>query len=360
MLSVQAQNPPHPRAPPLRRPMTVHSKPKPTNIKELESNPLIIDELMQIRCQLTGDQPIFSYPSPGINYVDYTPRQLDIFAFRAAQEYAVHIPPRSSSDKKPSVVALLGPSNLDYLIALLALSKLGHTVLFLSTRISKEAYLSLLKATESTNLVIHDSFKDMAEKLKAERLDLKVNGFVSQPAYNYPLGAAVNTRMSQNLDLQKESKHIAWIIHSSGSTGLPKPIYQTQAAAVMNYATNMNMNGFVTLPLYHAHGLSSVFRAIHSGKQIHLYNASLPLAKSYIMDIMRVHKFEIFYGVPYVLKLLAESQEGIELLAACKIVMFGGSACPDSLGDRLVENGVNLVSHYGTYVYLWMSLAFQC
>jgi thioester reductase-like protein len=126
-------------------------------------------------------------------------------------------------------------------------------------------------------------------------------------------------------------------------------IFQTHSAAVNNYATNMGMRGFITLPLYHAHGIGSFFRAIHSGKQIHLYNAALPLAKQHIMDIMRVNQFEIFYGVPYALKLLAESEEGIALLAACKIVMFGGSACPDSLGDKLVENGVNLVSHYGTY-----------
>lgn len=63
---------------------------------------------------------------------------------------------------------------------------------------------------------------------------------------------------------------------------------------------------------------------------------------------MQNHEFEIFYGVPYALKLLGESEEGIACLVKMKVVMFGGSACPDSLGDRLVDAGVNLVSHYGT------------
>lgn len=58
--------------------------------------------------------------------------------------------------------------------------------------------------------------------------------------------------------------------------------------------------------------------------------------------------FEIFYGVPYALKLLSETQDGLELLQKLKIVMFGGSSCPDALGDKLVENGVPVVSHYGT------------
>jgi acyl-CoA synthetase (AMP-forming)/AMP-acid ligase II len=338
-------------SPPPIKSFSLSSPAKSTNINSLDSKPLTVDELMRLRCQLTPDQAIVSYPSSGINYVDYTPRQLDVFAYRAAEQYALRIPQRKSSDEKPLVIGLLGPSNLDYLITFLALSKLGHTVLFLSTRISKEAYLSLLNATDSRNLVIHSSFRDMATKLQGDLSSLRVDELVGEQTYHYALGSAgIDTRMSQDFNLETESKHIAWIIHSSGSTGLPKPILQTHKAAVNNYATNMDMRGFITLPLYHAHGLSSFFRAISSGKQIHLYNASLPLAKQHIIDIMRNNRFEIFYGVPYALKLLAESTEGIELLASCKIVMFGGSSCPDSLGDKLVENGVNLVSHFGTYV----------
>jgi long-subunit acyl-CoA synthetase (AMP-forming) len=46
--------------------------------------------------------------------------------------------------------------------------------------------------------------------------------------------------------------------------------------------------------------------------------------------------------------LLGESEAGIRLLQAFKIVTYGGAACPDELGDRLVrEHGVKLVGHYG-------------
>lgn len=62
---------------------------------------------------------------------------------------------------------------------------------------------------------------------------------------------------------------------------------------------------------------------------------------------MTDNQFDIFYGVPYALKLLAESSHGLAVLRNLKIVMYGGSACPDELGNLLVKNGVNLVSHYG-------------
>jgi acyl-CoA synthetase (AMP-forming)/AMP-acid ligase II len=132
-----------------------------------------------------------------------------------------------------------------------------------------------------------------------------------------------------------------------GSTGLPKPIYQPQKKALANYAISMEMKAFITLPLYHNHGICNFFRAIYSNKSIHIYNADLPLTQSYLTTILRKHNFEIFYGVPYALKLLAETDEGIELLRQLKIVMYGGSACPDTLGDLLVEQGINLVGHYG-------------
>lgn len=134
---------------------------------------------------------------------------------------------------------------------------------------------------------------------------------------------------------------------NAGSTGFPKPIYQHQGAALRNYSGNMNMRAFITLPLYHNHGICNLYRSIWSKKSIHLYNADLPLTCDYLNKILRAHQFEIFYGVPYALKLLAESEEGLDLLAKLKMVMYGGSACPDGLGDTLVEHGVNLVSHYG-------------
>lgn len=79
-----------------------------------------------------------------------------------------------------------------------------------------------------------------------------------------------------------------------------------------------------------------------------MYNATLPLTQQYLLRTMKNNDFQIFYGVPYALKVLGETQEGIEALAKLEVVMFGGSACPDALGKKLVDNGVNLISHYGT------------
>ena len=56
---------------------------------------------------------------------------------------------------------------------------------------------------------------------------------------------------------------------------------------------------------------------------------------------------EIVWTVPYVLKLLAEKREGIEVLKKCKVVSCSGSRCPDELGDLLVNEGVRFGSAFG-------------
>ncbi|KAL4810893.1 hypothetical protein BDV18DRAFT_149974 [Aspergillus unguis] len=314
-----------------------------------QAEPLTVDELVRQRASLGPAQPVVYYPRTGIEYSEFPLQQLDIFAYRVAKILAKRIPPRKTSSEAPTVVALLGPSDLNYLVLLLAVTKLGHAGLLLSTRISVEAHVSLIERTNAQHIFVHESLKDTAGKVHERVPTLQVHDIPKEETYDYAIPSEpINTNLVSHLDPQTETTHLAWIIHSSGSTGLPKPIFQTQRAAVKNYAGNMNMRGFITLPLYHNHGICCLFRTIYSCKTLHLFNPNLPLTSKYLVEIMRSYPFEIFYGVPYALKLLAESEDGIRALAGLKAVMFGGSPCPDSLGDLLVRNGVNLIAHYGS------------
>jgi hypothetical protein len=94
----------------------------------------------------------------------------------------------------------------------------------------------------------------------------------------------------------------------------------------------------------------SLFREIITSQPIYFYNASLPLTKDSLIQILGSHEFELFSAVPYALKVLSESTKGIELLKRCKMVTFAGSPCLDTLGDMLVDNGINLVSRYEMHV----------
>ena len=244
-------------------------------------------------------------------------------------------------------MAILAPSNLDYIVTICALSRLGFGIFLLSNRLAPEAFKHLLAQSGCNQIVFGP---ELAKQFASIQQILPVTCFQmpEKSAYDLPSPSGPPLPKLQISPAVAKAR-IAIIIHSSGSTGFPKPIYQTHSACLANYSSGGGTpyRGFMTLPLYHNHGLSTLFRSIWAGKKISIYSASLPLSEPNIVAGLLSEKPESFHGVPYGLKLLAENERGISELRKCKQVVFGGSSCPDDLGDRLVEHGVNLIAHYG-------------
>lgn len=306
------------------------------------SEPRTLDELLRQRAKSSPNVAIAAYPETAEpdSYVAHTARQLDEYASRAANHYRTLFGNRERNSPE-RVVALLALSDLDYLVAQFALGRLGFTVLCLSTRLSPEAISSLLEQTNCRDIVYSAAYREKVDSVAALR-PLK-----SAPVFSDYRQGPVN-EIDIGLDLDFEAKTSCNILHSSGSTGFPKPIRNIHQNYIANAANNFGLRGFITLPLYHNHGLSSFYRALCAGKVIYFYDPNLPLSARQLTAVFKHlgEELEIFYGVPYALKILA-TDEGLQLLKRFKIVMFGGSACPDDLGDLLVDAGVNLVSHYG-------------
>ncbi|KAK5734606.1 hypothetical protein LTR17_008827 [Elasticomyces elasticus] len=150
------------------------------------------------------------------------------------------------------------------------------------------------------------------------------------------------------LDPTRESRHVAYIIHSSGSTSLPRPNYVTHLAALGNSSSPINLVGFVTLPIYHMFGRGCLFRIMNKN-HVYMYNAHSPLSNRYLIDTLSAHQeIQVLYTVPYIVKLVAESTQGTDLLAGLTNVIMSGSACPKPIGDKLALAGVMLVTHLGS------------
>jgi len=220
---------------------------------------------------------------------------------------------------------------------------MGYGILLLSTRLPTEAYVSLMEKTDCHDILIAPSTMKAIATIQEV---YPINSYLIPEKSTYNILSSIKAR-KKSLSEPSVSSKVAFIIHSSGSTGLPKPIFQTHKACLSNYANGTGYRAFLTLPLFHNHGLSTFFRALFKGKAISLYNANLPLSETHLVQGMTAVQPESFHGVPYALKLLSESEPGIALLRNCKLVQFGGSSCPDEIGDKLVNAGVYLVSHYG-------------
>lgn len=220
---------------------------------------------------------------------------------------------------------------------------MGFSLLLLSTRLSTEAYANLLRLTDCRKIIVGKTLVSTAGTIQ-EQVPVASFGIIRKDEYQLskPSGPRFPHVRPVNAGQQ-----LCFIIHSSGSTGLPKPILQTHSACLANYSSGIPYRAFMTLPLYHNHGLSVMFRGLLAGNKISIYNANLPLSGSTLVESMRATQPESLHCVPYALKLMAETEGGIDELKRLKMVMFGGSSCPDELGDRLTEAGVYLVGQFG-------------
>lgn len=138
-----------------------------------------------------------------------TPQQLDIFVESAAVILSRVIPQRRSSEDPVQVVGLLGPSDLEYMITLLAVSRLGHTVLLLSTRIAEDAYVSLVESTSASFLIVHSKFVTMGQSV-AQRTSIVLQNGLSREQYDNQ-SASTWVLPSGSLEGAKEASNICWV-----------------------------------------------------------------------------------------------------------------------------------------------------
>ncbi|KAI0600274.1 hypothetical protein F4775DRAFT_599390 [Biscogniauxia sp. FL1348] len=303
-----------------------------------------VNDLIVNRATIVPFKTLLAYPGKDGVYISYTAKELDSFADEAAKQYVrLGLVPQEGRDES-EVVAVLGPSNLDYIVTMLALTRIGFTVLFLSTRLAIEAYVGLLNATHCHKIITVPSYSAVVSEM-AENHEIAQFQMLSSTSYTKPDSSG--TRFKRPVEIKNEAQKIAFIVHSSGSTGLPKPIYQTHRSCLMNYSVGSGMRAYVTLPLYHNHGLATFFRGITYSVTTAFFDASLPMTHDHLVSGMEQFGPESLHCVPYSIKLLAESDRGVEMMKKCKLVLFGGSSCPDELGDRLVRAGVYIVGHYG-------------
>jgi thioester reductase-like protein len=244
------------------------------------------------------------------------------------------------------VIALLAPSSFEVILTTFALNRLGYAILFLSTRLTADAYARLMEMAGCHRIVHSDRFKATVDAIVQERPGCE--GFPVLQRHDWHGTQKSPPKYQQtHEDRIRQSKKIAWILHSSGSTGFPKPIYLTNLHCLANFRKSFGMRGFCVSPLFHSGGLMEMFRAFYTRSTYYVGNHSLPVTSSNLLEAIKVAKPQLVCAVPYVLKLLAEKEEGIKALADAELVLFNGSGCPDDLGDRLVASGVNLVANYG-------------
>jgi acyl-CoA synthetase (AMP-forming)/AMP-acid ligase II len=108
-----------------------------------------------------------------------------------------------------------------------------------------------------------------------------------------------------------------------------------------------NVPGLVTVPLFHTFGLYTFLHGLQAGVSTSFYNADLPITGPNAIAALKATNSQVLYTVPYVLKLIAEAEGGVDALTGLQEIIYGGAPVPQDLGDMLVGAGVKLSNYYG-------------
>ncbi|KAI1767333.1 acetyl-CoA synthetase-like protein [Hypoxylon sp. FL1150] len=307
----------------------------------------MIDDLIRVRGKDEDQVPILGYPRHDHNAAEYeyfTGRDLD----RMVDETCRVLVRAGLQVNSLKTVALFAPSDLSFVVTFFALFRLGCKVLAISIRLNQPACIHILERANCDAVLYGTTVRisSTIAEIKQARPDLAFIQMPARESFDIP-GAAAEPFERPIPDKEAEHTQTALMMHSSGSTGLPKPLFLSHRSLLASIVSGTGLKAFNALPWYHLHGLITSIQAMWMRRPAHLFNAHMPLTADNLISALKSIQPEICHTVPYVLKLMAERPDGVEVLKRCKFVTSAGARTPDELGNRVVESGVKLGLIFG-------------
>lgn len=290
------------------------------------------------------DRIIYSFmktKDPAEGFHDVSSRALA----RAVDGCAWHIEEHLGRGTNFPTLLYMGPQDLTYAVVVLACNKAGYKVLLSSPRNTLEAHLSLLSAMDCHTFLMPPTFplpivKEILISRKMQTLEVPeishwFNGNWTQKPYPY------------NKTWEEAALEPLVVLHTSGSTGLPKPIVVTHktlaaqdafsAAPLLGYPgvypnTAKGTRVYMAMPMFHLAGLFMTTSAP-------LYGGFTTVLGPFPPSIELVNAVHVHGNVQHSVHAamtwagIAARPDYLENLTKLDGIAFGGGPCPEAIGN---------------------------
>ncbi|RLL93364.1 hypothetical protein CFD26_101118 [Aspergillus turcosus] len=260
------------------------------------------------------------------------------------------------SSIKGETIAYLGSNDIRYIILMLASHKTGCTIFFPSTRLSNEAYDSVFGATRSKMLLFSPEKHHIVSGFTGPSKSISS---LEVPSVTEMLNDNSNVKHYCFTSTYEEMEDKpAFIIHSSGTTGMPKPVSLTHGfLATIDYGPFMPRPSGRTpaffqdlvsadphpsdlvlsiTPYFHLMGLVSFFESIFHNIPFAAM-PDQPLSVNLLIDVIRATHPTATILPPSILEDMSRFQEALECLGTLKFVCYGGAPLAKEVGDKLSQ-----------------------
>ena len=319
----------------------------------------LLPSLVDSIAQSDPSRVLYSAPKtkdPAEGFQDITAQE---FA-RVVDRVAWHLEETLGHGENFPTITYLGPQDVMYAVLVLASVKAGYKLLLNSPRNPLEAHLSLFEATDCHIFLKPPIFPLPVVKQILDKRPMKVVDIPPLPQWQQPQDGPEKPFPYNKTFAEARSEPFV-VLHTSGSTGMPKPIVQT-------HGTVAAMDAFTALPSL---GLPDTYPAMCAGKRV--YNA-FPLFHcagiSMLLPCSIYAGFTIVLGpfppsadaanaihvhgnvqhsclAPMTMIDLVKDPEHLENLSRLEQITYGGGPCPPAVGDQIARK-TRLLNCLGT------------
>ncbi|KAH0833861.1 putative aminoadipate reductase [Lanmaoa asiatica] len=329
---------------------------------------LFLPEMVEFNAKHNPTHPFYTFHDEHINGF----RHISHLEFYRACQRVAHAVRPNRQGPDDTVVGII--ANCDTILCQALTMGVIYSGLIpfpMSPRNSSAAVVNMMQKTGCRRLIATcHSLGPLLDGISAALPELQIEDPPAL-AYAYPeLGKELESTPFVPYPDAEERPHkddIMYYLHSSGSTGFPKPIPMTNLSAVhwciippvqeqVNFLKHIIICA-ASLPSYHTIGtLVQLIYPIASLKSIAVYPPTsyynstiapvLPNPQNTI-EVVQLTKSNSLVIVPAFLEEWVTSSQAIDVLSSMEHVTFAGGPLSKKTGDALVAAGVNLASLYG-------------
>ncbi|CCM03416.1 uncharacterized protein FIBRA_05547 [Fibroporia radiculosa] len=293
----------------------------------------------------------------------------------ATHRIAHAVRPGRTGTERVVVAIFVHCDTLFYYALMIGIIRSGFIPFPMSPRNSAPAVVNMLQRTQCHRIISQPSFTPVMDSIRSalpSDYTLQVDDL---PAFAdvFPMFSSSSVLISSESDIvlapypspvqSLAPSEVVLILHSSGSTGFPKPIMQTGitilhwcSTPVMVESRNRALRwASPSLPPFHTMGIIiQLYVGLVSGQPVSLYTPRAHLGSPPVvptpdnaLDAVKQTNANAVPAVPIFLEAWAHNDEHIKYLASLEIVAYAGGSPSEKNGNKLSKAGVFLASVYG-------------
>ncbi|KFA80971.1 hypothetical protein S40288_00833 [Stachybotrys chartarum IBT 40288] len=292
-------------------------------------------------------------------YITY--RQLEDAVHRCADWLGRNLESteQNNDSGRSAPIAIYLESDIGLFIHLVAIQVLDLPVLLISTRMSASNVEHLMSETSARTILVTKRTAPLVAGLIDSSLDIKTaepyTTFLAAEGDPQSLDSwprDINGARAQRVERDGNDRSL--ILHSSGTTGFPKPIHLTkryllQYASCHGFAPDEKVDwiNLTTLPLYHGFGQLAPCLSLSLGMTCCFPPSSIIPAGQSTLDLLNTFGCRSLMTVPSIVDDLLALDGALDQLADLAFLAVGGGAMKPDQGLQLKSRKVKLLNHYG-------------